>query len=165
MRQETHFSSRPDPLEITKSGNGQAIVRFRLNITDCTTDPETPDFMAEEYSLTLPDSTTLADRIRANWELYTMWAVGADEEQMAAIVRERRNRLLRESDAVVALDRLGLPIPETITSFTSVKAVFEALRNATAGPWAQYRQALRDIPQQPGFPYEVEFPTPPSDTE
>lgn len=165
MRQETHFSSRPDPFEIVKAENGQALVRFRLNITDCTTDPEAPDFMAEEYTLTLTDSATLADRIRANWELYTQWAAGADKEQVAAIVRERRNRLLRDSDAVVALDRLGLSIPETITTFSSVKAVFEALRNAAVGPWAQYRQALRDIPQQPGFPYEVEFPVPPSGTE
>lgn len=163
--QHTHFNSRPDPLEITKCGNGMALVRFRLNITDCTQDPEDPDFMAEEYSLTLPDSTTLADRIRANWELYTQRAVGLDKEQMAALVRERRNRLLRESDAVVALDRLGLSIPEAITTFSSVKAVFEALRNAATGPWAQYRQALRDIPAQPGFPYEVEFPEPPTDTE
>jgi hypothetical protein len=28
--------------------------------------------------------------------------------------------------------------------------------------WAVYRQALRDIPEQPGFPWEVEWPVPPS---
>ena len=27
--------------------------------------------------------------------------------------------------------------------------------------WIPYRQALRDIPQQPGFPYHVDWPTPP----
>lgn len=28
--------------------------------------------------------------------------------------------------------------------------------------WATYRQALRDIPSQPGYPLTVEFPTPPN---
>lgn len=28
--------------------------------------------------------------------------------------------------------------------------------------WAAYRQALRDIPEQQGFPWDVEWPTPPS---
>jgi hypothetical protein len=27
--------------------------------------------------------------------------------------------------------------------------------------WAAYRQALRDIPQQPGFPYDISWPEPP----
>lgn len=28
--------------------------------------------------------------------------------------------------------------------------------------WAEYRQALRDITEQPGYPFEVIWPTPPS---
>lgn len=27
--------------------------------------------------------------------------------------------------------------------------------------WAEYRQALRDVPEQPGFPVNVEWPVPP----
>lgn len=29
-------------------------------------------------------------------------------------------------------------------------------------PWRTYRQELRDVPQQPGFPWSVVWPTPPS---
>jgi uncharacterized protein YbjT (DUF2867 family) len=29
--------------------------------------------------------------------------------------------------------------------------------------WADYRQALRDLPEQEGFPQEVVWPNPPSD--
>lgn len=29
-------------------------------------------------------------------------------------------------------------------------------------PWAAYRQALRDIPSQPGFPWEITWPTEPT---
>lgn len=28
--------------------------------------------------------------------------------------------------------------------------------------WASYRQALRDVPTQTGFPYEITWPTPPA---
>lgn len=28
--------------------------------------------------------------------------------------------------------------------------------------WQQYRQALRDVPQQPGAPYDVMWPEPPA---
>ncbi|NBW23522.1 MAG: phage tail protein, partial [Caulobacteraceae bacterium] len=27
--------------------------------------------------------------------------------------------------------------------------------------WAAYRQALRDVPEQPGFPAQIEWPTAP----
>lgn len=51
-------------------------------------------------------------------------------------IRTERNRLIAESDWTQAKD-----IPD------SVSAV-----------WAAYRQALRDVPQQPGFPTNVTWP-------
>ena len=33
---------------------------------------------------------------------------------------------------------------------------------ATRSLWTTYRQALRDIPTQSGFPYEITWPTPPA---
>jgi hypothetical protein len=32
---------------------------------------------------------------------------------------------------------------------------------ATKAAWAEYRQALRDITDQPGYPYDIVWPTPP----
>ena len=29
------------------------------------------------------------------------------------------------------------------------------------GAWARYRQALRDLPQQPGFPFDIRWPEKP----
>jgi hypothetical protein len=62
-------------------------------------------------------------------------------------IRARRDTLLAESDWVVtkaieqnAQDGLGVQIPVV---------------------WLDYRQALRDIPQQPGFPDNVTWPTAP----
>ena len=60
-------------------------------------------------------------------------------------IREQRNNLLTETDwVVVKHNELGTPIPQK---------------------WLQYRQALRDITEQSGFPDNVEWPTAPSNHE
>jgi hypothetical protein len=62
----------------------------------------------------------------------------AAKEATASAVRVQRNALLAQSDWTQCLD-----------STVDVAA------------WAVYRQALRDLPQQPGFPQEIHWPTPP----
>lgn len=55
-------------------------------------------------------------------------------------VRMIRNTLLQESDWSQLAD-----VPQAIKE-----------------PWVSYRQTLRDIPTQPGFPASVMWPTPPT---
>jgi hypothetical protein len=62
-----------------------------------------------------------------------------DLEALAESIRAERDSLLTASDWTQASD-----IPQ-----------------ATKDKWATYRQALRDIPQQEGFPDSVEWPTQP----
>jgi hypothetical protein len=65
-----------------------------------------------------------------------------DEEVAAALaqeVRAERTRLLTASD------------------WTQLPDMPEATRTV----WAEYRQALRDIPQQEGFPHNVTWPSKP----
>ena len=72
-------------------------------------------------------------------------------DQLAEQARAERDRLItdirwrieRHQDEVV----LGLEPTEPI------------------GPILQYIQALRDVPQQPGFPTDVEWPAPPAEPE
>jgi hypothetical protein len=59
--------------------------------------------------------------------------------QRQAVVREERNRLMAETDWTQGKD-----IPDTVSDL-----------------WTSYRQALRDIPQQSGFPWQVIWPQPP----
>lgn len=33
---------------------------------------------------------------------------------------------------------------------------------ADKAAWGAYRQALRDVPKQAGFPHQIEWPTPPA---
>ena len=84
-----------------------------------------------------------------------------DAETAAEIARKIRNRLLRESDAEVALDRLGLTVPSG-TSFTAWLSFLRTLGEALTGDWATYRQALRDLPRQEGFPFDIQWPVSPA---
>lgn len=60
------------------------------------------------------------------------------DEQQAASVRDQRNRLLAESDWTQLADA---PVDDLA--------------------WATYRQGLRDIPSQPGFPWDIIWPEAP----
>lgn len=81
-----------------------------------------------------------------------------NEEEAAALVRKIRNKLLDNTDKRMSLDRLGLDVSSAARFITSLTKIF-------SGAWAQYRQALRDLPTQAGFPFNVEFPTPPETEE
>ena len=82
----------------------------------------------------------------------TVVALTAEEIQNnsdaeAALIRGKRDKLLSESDWVTvkavdqnAQDGLGIQVPQV---------------------WLDYRQALRDVTSQAGFPYNVTWPTAP----
>lgn len=61
-------------------------------------------------------------------------------EVHSCIARRDRNRRLKRTDWTQQAD-----VPE-----------------ATRSLWTAYRQALRDVPSQTGFPYEISWPVPPS---
>lgn len=59
-------------------------------------------------------------------------------------VKTMRTRLLQESD------------------WTDTASASERLGSAVYGLWQEYRQALRDVTEQAGYPAEVVWPEPPS---
>ena len=93
-----------------------------------------------------------------NWAMAECEAEG-DVETAKLIVRRKRNDLLSASDSRMSLDRIGLATPSyTLTGLIEfVRTIMKAL----TGDWAKYRQALRDLPEQPGFPFNVEWPKEP----
>lgn len=64
---------------------------------------------------------------------------GQSDEDLAVLVRAKRDVLIRATDWT----QLG-DVPEE-----------------TRQRYVEYRQALRDVPQQPGFPHDVTWPVPP----
>lgn len=95
-----------------------------------------------------------AELMETLWRMYETACREQDAQQAAALVRKIRNRLLDNTDKEMSLDRLGLDTSSATTFIASLIRIFN-------GGWAQYRQALRDITKQAGFPFAVTFPTPP----
>lgn len=75
-------------------------------------------------------------------------------EDAAALARQIRNKLLDSTDKEMSLDRLGFDTTSATKFIASLSGIF-------SGAWAQYRKALRELPEQAGFPFNIEFPTPP----
>ena len=77
-----------------------------------------------------------------------------NEQDAAEFARKIRNKLLDRSDKEMSLDRLGLDTSSSTKFITSLAKTF-------TGGWAKYRQALRDLSEQDGFPFNIEFPKEP----
>ncbi len=159
MRVKTNFAEQPRPLEIKDGDKGQFIVCFRQNIEAVETEEGT-QYTADEYILTLPVSQSLKKRIEENYDAWLEKAMQEDYDRAAAEVREVRDRLLADTDKEMVLDRMGLEAP-TGSTFTAWLAFLKTIGEAVAGSMAQYRQELRDLTKQPGFPYDVNFPEKP----
>lgn len=71
-------------------------------------------------------------------EIRALWAQAEAPERKAAALREERNEKLTASDWTQVIDA---PVDQAA--------------------WAAYRQALRDLPLQDGFPLTVTWPTEP----
>jgi len=85
------------------------------------------------YNKTTGDGAVFDDaEDMSNWPDFQSDPVAATSTQ----VRARRDELLAASDSMALADRI-------------------------TDDWRTYRQALRDLPAQSGFP-DVAFPTPPS---
>ena len=159
MRAKTNFAERPKAYEIKDGNAGQKIICFRQNIEEVHTEDGT-QYTADEYMLTVPSSQALNKRIEANFDAWLNKAISEDYDRAAADVREVRNKLLAESDKEMVLDRLGLEAPHGDT-FSEYLSFLRTISEMVSGGMAKYRQELRDITKQDGFPYNVAFPEKP----
>ena len=98
--------------------------------------------------------------IRDNYEMLLERAKEEEKINLSKEIREKRNKLLAESDCYMALDRLNLEVPDGNT-FAIWKPFLKSLSDVLTNDWAKYRQALRDLPNQEGSPYDVKFPEKP----
>lgn len=138
MRAKVEFSSKPLAREVKTVGD-VAHVYIRENIKK-----ETREFEGNSGTVYTAIEYTVDMKATPNLEITDELAQKIIESVTAyeaKKVREIRNQLLAESDCYVLPDR-----PEN-------KEIINA--------WKAYRQALRDIPEQQGFPFEVIFPVKP----
>ena len=85
-----------------------------------------------------------------------------DFDRAAQLARAKRDKLLLDVDAHGSVYRLELEEP-TGTSFSAWLPVLKELLGVLTGPWAVYRRKLLDVPQQAGFPAEIEWPEKPAE--
>lgn len=160
MKNESNV--KPKALEIERHGEHAEVI-LREDVTEAIRNGETV-YAYEEYRLTVPNRENLLQTVEEAKEKWLEKAKNAEYDALASAVREKRDRLLAETDARMCLDRMGLEAP-TGTTFSAWLSFLSGLGKVLSGEWARYRQALRDLPEQEGFPYHVEFPTTPEHKE
>lgn len=160
MRQRTEFSEMPPAFSVSREG-GMAVIRFYTDIQKVDRDGETA-YTAISWSAAFPWAESLQARVEANPERWLNAIKESSTAEAAAELRAKRDALLAESDSQVALDRIGLEAPMGNT-FASWLTFLNVLASTLSGKWAVYRQALRDLPQQEGFPFDVSWPEKPND--
>lgn len=132
MRAKTFYGAEPTPFSVV-NGEYSATIIIRDNI-----EAVDEQYQCDEYSVEVPNSKNLEKKVEENFDSILANAIFVDEKKAEADVRAKRNELLAESDAMMVSDR-----------------------PSDKEAWAEYRQELRDIPKQAGFPYDVEFPAKP----
>lgn len=80
-----------------------------------------------------------------------------DEELAAYTARAIRNRKLADSDAHMMFDRMNIDIP-TGSTFASWLQFLRDFAGMMGGDMAKYRAALRNMPEQEGFPFDIKWP-------
>lgn len=92
---------------------------------------------------------------------YTAAVEEKDEESAATLARKIRNKLLEASDKECTLDKVLPPAPTT-AAFGDWIAWLKELAAVSTNAWGVYRQRLRDLPAQEGWPWEIEWPESPA---
>ena len=85
-----------------------------------------------------------------------------DEDRAAELARKIRNKLLDASDKYYTFDKI-LPEAPSGSSFTDWIAWLKTLAGVASNAWGVYRQSLRDLPEQQGFPFSIEWPKHPEE--
>ena len=138
-------SISPSPLLFEHRFDGMAEMRFRENITDSKDEKGNTIFTYDEYVLTMTDRDGLEKIVQDNMEVWLAYAKQQETDNQAQAVRDKRDKLLADTDWTQTDDA-----PLSSEDKESVR---------------KYRQALRDITAQSGFPQEIKWPDKPAVTK
>lgn len=166
MKAESNLQPK-NKFEIENIIDGKCEIVFFDNIQELEPIEEQKRYSFDTYRLKANYRDDLEQELNDDIDKFKQWlqlAKDTEYNDLASIVREKRNKLLQESDQYMCLDRMKLEVPSG-TSFSSWLAFFKGIGDVLIGDIAKYRQALRDLTKQPGFPYEVTFPEKPTNDE
>ncbi len=134
------------PVSFKIAGNQ---VTFYANITkgteiDGSTGQEITLWTYDQYSLPVRVAANTAAQIAENYGAWLEKAKDYERAQEAQKVRAYRDKLLNDCDLIHCN-----------------AANWAAMGGAQKTAWQEYKQNLRDVTAQEGFPYHVAFPTRP----
>lgn len=160
-------SKRPNKFEINEIENGKCTVLFFDNVQEVEasqldSEEKSIKYTYDMYKISTNFRESLSKQIESNYDKWLETAKKEEYNQLAAEVRAKRNELLAETDKEMCIDRLGLKLPADLSMtniISSLKQFFEGFSNVCNGKIAKYRQELRDITKQKGFPYNIVWPT------
>lgn len=134
---KTQSNSKPKKFEIESMENGKVAASFHDNIQK-----QDDMYCYDRYKMILNNRSNLMEDIENNYENWLQFAKDREYEKLATEVRIKRDKLLSETDWTQVTDMV--------------------LKEEKQEEYKVYRQELRDITRQEGFPYMVSFPLEPT---
>lgn len=114
------------------------------------------NYLKQEFDETLRDA-------------YNRACADQNAEEAAHFARAIRNKILDGTDKYDTVDRVfNFNLPDNITAttmLTAVKQLIQGIKGIGTNPWSVYRQHLRDITTQAGFPFDIDWGQEPENTE
>ena len=129
---KTNYSELPNRVVVERIG-ASAVIYLSENIETIKVE-DGVSYLADTYAISTANTHDLETRIEQNFDAWLAKAKQEEYDRLASEVRAKRNRLLAETDYLFLADQV---------QSDEIKA---------------YRQALRDLTKQEGFPYEVRWP-------
>lgn len=171
MKQKTYSDIRPEKnFSIENIENGKCTVLFFDNVQEEVQEnhfenegiTEKVVYSYDIYTTEVLYRDNLSETIATNFEKWLKDVKEKDYNEVAAEIRSKRNEMLKETDKEMCIDRLNLSFPEELSMtniITALKDFFDGFADITKSNIAKYRQELRDLTKQEGFPYNIVWPT------
>lgn len=139
---KTESFSKPSKKYIIEEPiKGRCRILFFDNITEEQRQQEDKEVIVYIYDMYVINPyyrSNLKEDIEANYQLWFDMAKQQEYDTLAEEIREKRDKLLAQTDWTQMIDT--------------------ALSKEEQERYKKYRQALRDIPEQEGFPYNIDWP-------
>lgn len=137
---KTESNQKPEKIAFENKDDNKCDVIFIDNVEEVTTEEETK-YVYDMYRITINSRTNLEKQIEGNYDKWLELAKETEYNNLAKEIRATRDKLLEETDWTQVTDT--------------------ALTEEKQAEYKEYRQKLRDITVQEGFPYSVEYPKKP----
>lgn len=158
MKSESNLE--PKKFEIENIHGDRCDIVLNTNIEEVT-EEENIRYIFDSYRMNICYNEGIENKIQNNFDDLIKSATQKEYDELAEKIRKERNRLLLETDADMCIDRLQIKLPEDLSAtnlLSGMKQFIEGLASIFNGKMAKYRQELRDITKQDGFPYNVVWP-------